>query len=178
MLTFQSSAWVFPFCISLSFLPGVHATTWWVGTGQHSGLKLDGLFFFLSYVFMTICSHWESKESEDIDWVSGKLALPLLASAFAYVDLRELWDCSVSIAALGFKPRKGLWSKKQESRYILFPSFPNSVWTDWKTHLIGTGTDAVSSKFKSEGRVLYVTLYDRTHPGQVCVIFLDLWQWQ
>lgn len=73
---------------------------------------------------MTIYSHWESKESENTDWVSGKLALPLLASAFAFVDLRELWDYRISFTPMRFKPSWDLWSKKQEPRYVSLSSLP------------------------------------------------------
>lgn len=95
---------------------------------------------------MIICSPWRSKESENTDWVSGKLALPLLASAFAYVDLRELWDYRISITPMRLKPSWDLWSKKQEPRYVShwFPSSPNSVWAGWKIHLIDNCSDAIS----------------------------------
>lgn len=68
--------------------------------------------------------------SKNSDWVSGKLALPPLASPFAYVDLRELWD--MRKAPLGFIPSRGLWSKEQETGYVCqrFSFFPNSVWSD------------------------------------------------
>lgn len=81
---------------------------------------------------MTICSHWGSKENENTDWVSVLLALPLLASAFAYVDLRELWDCRISITPTRLKLSWDLWSKKQEPRYVThwFPSSPDSVWAE------------------------------------------------
>lgn len=123
-----------------------------MGTGQHSGLKLT-FFFPLPYVYMTIYSPWGSKESENTDWVSSKLALPLLASAFAFVDLRQLWNYRISITPTRLKPSWDLWSKKQEPRYVShwFPSSRNSVWAEWKIHLIDTSSDTVPLIFKARG---------------------------
>lgn len=69
--------------------------------------------------------------SKNSDWVSGKLALPPLASAFVYVDLRELWDYNVRKAPLGFIPSWGLWSKEQKTGFVChwFSFFPNSFWS-------------------------------------------------
>lgn len=56
------------------------------------------ILFFSSHMYLWLFAVPGETEKVKTDWVCGKLALPLLASAFAYVDSRELWDYSIRMA--------------------------------------------------------------------------------
>lgn len=127
-LTFQSSACLLPFA-SLSPICQMFTQSHSEWEEDNTALKLTSLFFPPSH--RTICSHWGSEESENTDWVKGKLALPLLASAFAYVDLRVLWDYRISITPMRLKPSWNLEQKTGAHKVShWFPSSSNSVWAE------------------------------------------------